>query len=44
MGRVTYAKETITGATDTDTLLNGLKAYVDKRISESVIQVINSNV
>ena len=44
MGRVTYAKETITGATDTETLLNGLKAYVDKRISESVIQVINSNV
>ena len=40
MGRVTYAKETI----DTDTLLNGLKVYVDKRISESVIQVINSNV
>lgn len=44
MGRVTYAKETITGAEDTETLLNGLKAYVDKRISESVIQVINSNV
>lgn len=44
MGRVTYAKETITGAKDTETLLNGLKAYVDKRISESVIQVINSNV
>lgn len=44
MGRVTYAKETITGATDTAKLLEGLKAYVDKRISESVIQVINSDV
>ena len=44
MGRVTYAKETMTSAGDTETLLNELKAYIDKSISESVIQVINSDV
>lgn len=44
MGRVTYSKETIVGATDTAELLEVLEAYVNKRISESVIQVINSDV
>ena len=44
MGRVTYTKKTMTSAGDTGTLLNEFKAYIDKSISESVIQVINSDV
>jgi hypothetical protein len=44
MGRVIYTKETITDAEDKEYLLENLKAYVDKRISESVTSVINSDV
>lgn len=44
MGRVVYVKKNIVDATDTNALLEDLKAYVDERIKVSVTGVINSNV